>query len=303
MSKIQIQSKPAFSYFGSKHKLALPMLKYLPPHNAWVDAFCGSAALTLAKSPAPIEVINDINGEIINFFQQLRNHPEKIYSMLDFTPYAREELNRSRKNGGRISQIERARRFIISSMMSINGIFGDHKGGFSYSNSYARRGMEARVSRWNNMPKRLQFVVERLKNVRIENRDAKILLKSYIKRPATLVYLDPPYLAKRSKGYDFDQTDEKFHKELLDLACTAKCMVLISGYNNSLYKKYLNSKHGWKTIKIATHTQGSNGKRMERTEYLWQNKYCLKAIKLKRVPITLTKREKELGKINPIRKK
>ncbi len=303
MGKSERKSKPAFSYFGSKHRLALPILKYLPPHNAWVDAFCGSAALTLAKSPAPIEIINDINGEIINFFEQLRNRPEKIYSILDFTPYAREELKKARENGGRISQIERARRFIVSSMMSINGMFGDHRGGFSYSNSYARRGMEARVSRWNNMPLRLQFVVERLKSVRLENKDARTLMKGFIKRPATLIYLDPPYLAKRSKGYDFDQTDEKFHEELLDIACTAKCMILISGYDNPLYKKYLKSKFGWKTVKISTHTQGSNGKRMERIEYLWQNEYCVKAHNLKRVPINLTKDEKKLGKINPVRGK
>ena len=193
MGKSERKPKPAFSYFGSKHRLALPILKYLPPHNAWVDAFCGSAALTLAKSPAPIEIINDINGEIINFFEQLRNRPKKIYSMLDFTPYAREELKKARENGGRISQIERARQFIVSSMMSINGMFGDHRGGFSYSNSYARSGMEARVSRWNNMPLRLQFVVDRLKNVRIENKDARTLVKAFIKRPATLMYLDPPY--------------------------------------------------------------------------------------------------------------
>jgi len=303
MDKTKRKPKAAFSYFGSKHRLALPILKYLPPHNAWVDAFCGSAALTLTKSPAPIEVINDINGEIINFFKQLRNHPKKIYSMLDLTPYAREELSRSRQDRVRISQVERARRFIISSMMSINGIFGDHKGGFSYSNSYARNGMEARVNRWNNMPLRLQFVVERLKSVRLDNKDARALLKTFIKRPATLVYLDPPYLAKRSKGYDFDQVDEAFHEELLDMACTAKCMILISGYANPLYKTYLKSKFGWKTIKIAAHTQGSNGKRMERIEYLWQNKYCVKAHRLRRVPIILTKDEKRMGKINPVREK
>ena len=301
MDRKQYKLKPAFSYFGSKHNLALPILKYLPPHNAWVDVFCGSAALTLAKPPASIEIINDINGEIINFFEQLRKRPEKIYSMLNLTPYAREELNRARKNGVGISKIEKARRFIVSSMMSINGIFGDHKGGFSYSDSYARNKMEARVNRWNNMPLRLQFVVERLKRVRFENKDARALLKSFMNRPATLVYLDPPYLTKRSKGYDFDQTDEKFHEELLKIACSAKCMILISGYDNSLYKKYLKSSYGWKTIKIVTHTQGSNGKRMERMEYLWQNKYCVKAINLKRAPIILTKREKTLGKINPIR--
>ena len=295
------KSKSAFSYFGSKHKLSLPILKYMPPHHAWVDVFCGSAAMTLAKSPAPIEVINDINGEIVNFFNQLRKNPEKMYTMLNITPYSRQELNNARMKRNR-SSIERARCFMISSMMSINGIFGDHKGGFSYSNSYSRRGMEARVSRWNNMPLRLQHVVERLKNVRLENQDARKLLKDFITRPATLAYLDPPYLAKRSKGYDFDQVDEAFHEELLDLACVAKCMIMISGYDNFLYKRYLKPEYGWRMIKIGTYTQGSSGKRMERTEYLWQNKYCVEALDSKVVPIVLTKNEIKMGKINPVRK-
>jgi len=44
----------------------------------WVEAFCGSAALTLAKRRAPIEVINDIDGEIVNVFKQIRNNQKEL---------------------------------------------------------------------------------------------------------------------------------------------------------------------------------------------------------------------------------
>ena len=60
-----------FGYFGSKNKIALQLCSDLPPHNCWVEAFCGSAALTLRKEAAPIEIINDIDGDIINLFRQL----------------------------------------------------------------------------------------------------------------------------------------------------------------------------------------------------------------------------------------
>ena len=50
----------------------------LPPHNAWVEAFCGSAALTLAKHPMPIEVINDLDGQVVNLFRQLRNNQQAL---------------------------------------------------------------------------------------------------------------------------------------------------------------------------------------------------------------------------------
>lgn len=294
-------AKSPFGYFGSKHKIALPIIQYIPPHNAWVDAFCGSAAVTLAKPPVAIEIVNDINGEIVNFFHQLRDNSFNLCELIELTPYAREELINARHHENKASQLERARRFLISSMMAINGVFGEERGGFSYSNSYSRNGREARVSRWHNLPKRLKGVVERLRNVRIENKDARKLIKDFLDRPATLLYLDPPYLGRRTQGYDFDQNDEKFHKELLGLVCEAQCMVMISGYDNELYNSMLKPKLGWERIEIATHTQGSNGKRFTRTEILWLNRACVDAKKSEIVPINLTKKEKEMGKINPLR--
>src|SRR5689334_7995823 len=67
-----------FGYFGSKNKIALQLCSQLPPHNCWVEAFCGSAALTLRKKQAPIEIINDIDDQIVNFFYQLRNNHEEL---------------------------------------------------------------------------------------------------------------------------------------------------------------------------------------------------------------------------------
>src|SRR5713226_5736713 len=146
-----------FGYYGSKQRLAGRIVAGLPPHNAWVDAFCGSAAVTLAKEPAPIEVINDLNGDIVNFFRHLRDNSTEMCRLLRLTPYAREELQRARLPEAGLSGLERARRFFVAAMMAINGCFGEARGGFSFSNSYARRGMEARVSRWKTMPDYLEL--------------------------------------------------------------------------------------------------------------------------------------------------
>ncbi len=141
---------PPFGYFGSKHRLASKITKKLPPHNCWVDAFCGSSSITLAKSPAPIEVINDIDENVVNFFEQLRKHPQELCQSVALTPYSRQELIKARKSKKRVSKFERARIFLIESMMAVNGVFGDERGGFSYSLSYARNNKEARVNRWYN---------------------------------------------------------------------------------------------------------------------------------------------------------
>ncbi len=290
-----------FGYFGSKNKIALQLSTDLPPHNCWVEAFCGSAALTLRKAPAPIEVINDIDNEIVNLFKQLRDNHEALCRKIELTPYAEQELISARIKSNRLSNLERARRFLVQSMMAINGVFGEERGGFSYSDSYSRNGHDARVNRWNNLPDRLNLVVSRLKDIRIENRDARKLLKKYLNRPATLIYLDPPYLGDRTNGYSRDANDEDFHRELLELSNRAKCMIFISGYENDLYNSILSETNGWTKKLIETSTRDSKGKEHKRTEVVWRNKHFNEALQSGEVPITLTEKEKKQGKINPVR--
>lgn len=290
-----------FGYYGSKQRVSARIISELPPHNAWIDAFCGSAAVTLAKPPAPIEVINDINGDIVNFFRHLRDNSTELLRQISLTPYARRELLQTRIPESNLSSLERARRFFVAAMMAINGCFGQAKGGFSFSNSYSRRGMEARVSRWVVMPEHLELVAQRLKQIRIENKDGLKLFQDFTDRPASLVYLDPPYLADRTRGYDHDENSEEFHERLLKIAADARCMVLISGYANDLYNDYLGPAKGWGKRQIRTTTRGNNGKDAERVETTWFNRAYSNALSSGRVPVRLSARENRYGKINPRR--
>jgi DNA adenine methylase len=292
----------AFGYFGSKNKIAHNLCNLLPPHNCWVEAFCGSAALTLTKRRAPIEVINDVDNNIINLFQQLRDNEKELCRLVALTPYAKKELENSRTINATDSNLERARKFLIQAMMAVNGLFGKEKGGFSYSQSYSRNGRDARVNRWYNLPERLTEVVERIRDVRIENRDAVELLEMFIKRPATLVYIDPPYWADRSEGYASDIFDLSFHIDLLKMAIKSKSMIFISGYENELYNSFLTKAKGWRKKSIDTITKDIKGNPHERREIVWFNKYFEKASKSNKVPIRLTKSEVHENKINPERK-
>lgn len=295
-----------FGYFGAKKRLALYIARMLPPHNAWVEAFCGSAAVTMAKTPAPIEIINDADSQIVNVFQQLREQPDELIRLIDLTPYARAEFDSAYIANGTAEKLEQARRFLVASMMTVNGAIGKREtgirhSGFSYSQSYSRNGHEARVSRWNSMPERLGRVVERLKQVRIEHRDALELFKMFLNRPATLVYLDPPYLMDRDHGYKVDANKREFHEELLELCLRAKCMVLASGYSNELYDSYLTKERGWQRQVIETHTRTTNGKDLTRKEVLWSNRLFARAAATGRIPIRLSRKEKENFKVNPTR--
>src|SRR5262249_55230954 len=150
---------------------------------------------------------------------------------------------------------------------------------------------------------RLLSIVERLRRVRVESRDARELLRMFSDRPATLVYLDPPYFVKREHGYVIDANDEEFHTELLEICVRSRCMILLSGYDNPLYRKTLTTKTGWTKETIETHTRDTTGKDYARTEVLWMNRHFKMARVLGRVPIRLSKSEIADNKVNPPRKR
>ena len=305
-SEESLKAKPVrapFGYYGAKLRIARQIVNMLPPHNAWVEAFCGSAALTLAKPPALIEVINDKDDQIVNLFTQLRTNSDKLCRAIALTPYARAEFKLARENEQNLDPLEKARRFLVATMMTVNATIEGNDSGFSFSHSYTRGKHEARVNRWYNLPKRLEKVVERLRGIRIENRDARELIQMFADRPATLIYLDPPYFVKRNQKYVVDANNREFHEELLDICKKANCMLLISGYENKLYNELLHPDDGWIRDEIDTHTRDTTGKIYERTEVLWMNAQFSKAKKSGKVPILLRKKEKAQNKVNPPRKR
>ncbi len=293
--------KPPFGYYGAKQRIAAQITGSLPPHNAWIEAFCGSAAVTLAKPPAPIEIINDIDDQIVNLFEQLRNNQEALCKAVALTPYARAEHQKAREHESNISPLERARRFLVATMMTVNGANGGKNAGFSFSQSYSRGGHEARVNRWYKLPERLELVAERLRNVRIENRDAREIVTMYTDRPATLIYLDPPYNVDRKQRYTIDVVDDNFHSDLLNRCCDSKSMIFISGYDNDLYNSVLTPERGWTKKYISTTTRDTAGKDYPRMEVLWLNERFVKALVSNRKPIRLNSKEKKLNKVNPPR--
>jgi DNA adenine methylase len=159
------------------------------------------------------------------------------------------------------------------------------------------------VCRWYNLPTRLEQAAERLRHVRIDNLDARELLARFSNRPATLVYLDPPYHAKRQHRYAVETGDEAFHKDLLKVCSKAKCMILISGYDSPLYDCWLCPAEGWRKTKIETHTRDTEGKDYARTEVLWSNRHFNEAKASGVVPIRLSNKEKANNKVNPPRRR
>ncbi len=291
----------AFGYYGSKQRLAKGILEYMPPHHCWVELFGGGLAVTMAKKSAMIEIVNDLDENIVNVFQQMRENGDELIKQIELTPYARAELERARQTCSDDCELERARKFLVQAMMSVNGIVAGKRGGFSLSDTYTRGGREARVNRWHNYPEKLEAIIRRLRDVRVENRDGIELLEEYSNKPATLIYIDPPYLADRGAGYRIEAGDRDFHQRLLSQALLCRCMIMISGYNSRAYTELLEKRGGWYRVKLDAVTQTTNGDRLGREEMLWMNALARNAWESGNVGIRLTRKEKRDGRVNPPR--
>ena len=65
--------RPALRYYGGKWMLAPWIIQHLPDHKTYVEPFGGVASVLMRKAPSQVEIYNDLNSELVNFFKILRN--------------------------------------------------------------------------------------------------------------------------------------------------------------------------------------------------------------------------------------
>ena len=281
--------RPPFAWFGGKHWLAKRIHRYMPLHQRYVDLFAGSASILFAKPRCPIEVINDLDSGVVNFYRVLRN-PEKfpeLQKLLSITLYSREEFHHCSKHWENYSDdIQRAWAWYISVRQARNGIYGES---WSRDTKDRGKGMSMNVSRWLSSVASFPKIHERLQGVQIEKQDFRKILTRF-DSAHTWFYADPPYVqSTRSKTrYHEDMTDGD-HLDLVDLLLNLKGMCLLSGYKTSIYEPL--EMNGWKrekietvcfSVHIARHKSGEVGtKKPARTEYLWMSPNLQKALEEK----------------------
>lgn len=245
-------------YPGAKNRLAKWILQYIPEHEVYLEPFFGSGAIFFNKEPAKIETINDIDHDIVNYFEVLRDNPEELISKLELTPYGREEYEKAYIEA--TNKIERARRFAVKCYMGF-GCSNRYKNGFRSSQ---QSNSPHTTKAWRLLPETLKEATKRLQNAQIESLDALELIRRY-NTSDVFIYLDPPYLHSTRKNYLYkhEMTDAQ-HIELLRSINSHPGKVLISGYDSELYNAMLT---GWN--KVSKDTQAENG--LKRTEVLWMN--------------------------------
>src|SRR5438552_230496 len=250
------------TWHGGKSKLAAKIIHHFPNHHTFIEVFGGSAAVLLAKKPSKVEVYNDINRELVNLFQVLRDSTlyRKLRRVLGNTRYARAEFLLAQQPSH--DPVESARRFIVRHRQSRGGL-GER---WSYCVEDSRRGMSSAVARWRRGIEQLPSVHERFRHVQIECDDWRKVLARYDGRQ-TLFYLDPNYIpATRVAGNYDHELSELDHKELVGRLLAIRGMVVLSGYDHPLYKPLKQA--GWTRVDFDVPAYSSD-KRTRRTECLW----------------------------------
>lgn len=113
----------AFGLYDGKFSHLSWLLPLLPDCHHYCEPFVGSAAVLPNRKPSPVETYNDVDGEVVNFFRVLREKPEMVTMAVGLTPFFREEpVTAVSKDAGRISDVERARRFHVRARQTRTGL-------------------------------------------------------------------------------------------------------------------------------------------------------------------------------------
>jgi len=268
-----------FKYYGSKYRALSFILDNLPESECYVEPFAGTGIVLLNRDASPHETLNDLNGEITNFFRVLRDSPEELISQLERTPHSRREYEDAIDARGdkSLTDIERARCFFVRTQQARYGRRGDvqTKGEWARSTTQHSNEKPMKVSGLLNKIDGLSDVAERLRSVQIESRDACDLISTF-DDGTVLFYCDPPYVHDSRSGgnaYGSFEMEDDEHVRFCETIDAVDGDVAVSGYQNELYQQHLD---GWyvTTRESTTNQNGSTGLSSDNSttkEVLWTN--------------------------------
>jgi DNA adenine methylase len=257
---------------GGKAYLASKIVALMPKHTRYLEPYAGGLSVLLAKPCEGVsEYVNDLNGELTNFWRVLKQTPDRMLRALWGTPVSQQEFIEAKaflSSANLQDPVNRATAFFTVIRQSRQGLGKD----YATPTSRTRRGMNETCSAWWSAIEGLPEVHQRLARVQIYNMDAVELIRK-LDSPELLIYADPPYLHETrstTKEYGKFEMNEAAHVAMLEvLNTTVKARVMISGYPSHLYERYLS---GWDRVEFPTANHASSSKVKEvKLETLWKN--------------------------------
>ena len=260
------QMKTPISYYGGKQTLASVILKAIPEHRLYCEPFLGGAAVFFAKPLSKLEIINDINGELINFYWVMKHNFEELQKEVEVTLHSRKLYMQAKvvyNNPDMFSPVKRAWAVWVLANMAFGSNLNTSFGYGKKSNKYPV-GITNKRNNFNTACK------ERLEKVTIECREAITVINNY-DSAGSFFYIDPPYVGAEQghyKGYTQAEFDV-----LLQTLKELKGKFILSSYRNEILKDYA-LRNGWHSVefKMPSSMTVRDGKKVkEKVEVLTGN--------------------------------
>ena len=255
-------------YYGGKSPLARgsgPWVNSLLPTEhqvTYIEPFFGMGGVLMGRPPSHVELVNDLNDRIVNWWFVIRDDWEEFMEVYDKTPYARGMYEWAYDNLDNRALDDVRRAVALTVVLEQGMIHGDSTNrkawGVSYNptvGSLPRRNRE-----------KIRALSDRMRKVQIECKDAIEVIGKAAHLEDTIIYCDPPYRTAGTQAYrlgDGVDTDA-----LTDVLRACKGKVAISGYNDEWEHLGWRSER-FETIRVTMHAGGN--RTTPRVEYLWMN--------------------------------
>jgi len=243
--------KTPTSYYGGKQNLVTTILPLIPEHVTYVEPFVGGGAIFWSKPKSEVEIINDYNRELINFYECVQNEFVELEKMVRISLHSRSLHNDATvvyNNPHMFTRIQRAWSIWVLAAQSFSSMLD---GSWGYDKIKGTTSQKI-------ANKRGDFTLElsrRMQNVQIECTDALRIIRS---RDSinTFHYCDPPYFNSDCGHYDGYSKDD--FENLLKLLSEIEGKFLMSSYPSDILKEYSKA-NVWFTREIEQKVSVANG--------------------------------------------
>nr|WP_121270956.1 DNA adenine methylase [Pedobacter schmidteae] len=261
----KVRLKTPISYYGGKQKLAATIVSLIPRHILYCEPFIGGAAVFFAKRPSEIEVINDTNRELVNFYRVAREDFVSLEKEIRISLHSRDMHRKATviyKNPDMFSELKRAWAVWVLSTQSFSAIL-DGNWGFDLSSNTTTKKIHHHKSGFT------EDLAIRLQNCQIECADALYIIGSRDSEN-TFFYLDPPYYNSDCGHYDGYSLQD--YESLLFLLSKIKGKFLLSSYPSPVLEKYTKNQNWQKmAIRQKVSVNAKSGNLKSKTEMLVAN--------------------------------
>lgn len=230
------------------------ILPLIPQHKQYNEPFFGGGAIFFAKPPSEVEFINDINGEMVNFYRAIKIRFDELKQEVDCTLHSEFQHKQAQciyGNPSTHSEIMRAWAVWVLSKQSIYAILTN---GWSVSIDKSK----ATQVQWSKETF-TSLYAKRLERTSIFCRDAIAVINS-TDRTTSFHYVDPPYY-NADMGHYGGYTLSDFTKLLDTLSCV-KGKFLLSSYPSEVLDEYV-SQNRWYRTDIKMHRSAGGGDKVE----------------------------------------